>query len=311
MLQHVLFGLATYVPGVKNIRRHQTGGTDTAQYCYSVWMRHLNSFAQFTENKVPKIIAELGPGDSLGIGLAALLSGAERYIGLDVAQYASNHRNHQIFDELVSLFKNRAFIPDDAKFPRVRPKLNTYNFPSHILSDARLADLLETNRIEHIRWSLDHINHPDSCIRYVAPWFGAGEIRKNEIDLIFSQAVLEHVDQLEDSYSIMAHWLKPSGMMSHQVDFKCHGLSKHWNGHWAISDFTWKLVRGNRDYLLNRATLSTHFKFLEKAGFKVLSSQKVTTQSSIERHNLAGNFRKLCDEDLNTSGVFFVAKKIV
>ena len=36
-------GLATYVPGMPILHRHvtRTGGTDSARYCYSVWLRHL------------------------------------------------------------------------------------------------------------------------------------------------------------------------------------------------------------------------------------------------------------------------------
>ena len=41
-------------------------------------------------NGVPAVIAELGPGNSLGVGLAGLISGAEKYYGLDVVKYSSS-----------------------------------------------------------------------------------------------------------------------------------------------------------------------------------------------------------------------------
>jgi hypothetical protein len=44
---------------------------------------------------------ELGPGDSIGAGLAALLSGADRYVGLDVMPFLARADLEKIFDELV------------------------------------------------------------------------------------------------------------------------------------------------------------------------------------------------------------------
>ena len=81
-------------------------------------------------------MVELGPGDSLGIGLAALLSGVERYIALDVIQYASDAQNLRIFEELIALFKDRAPIPDEAEFPLVRPLLPSYAFPADLVTSA-------------------------------------------------------------------------------------------------------------------------------------------------------------------------------
>jgi hypothetical protein len=72
-------------------------------------------------NTYPKVVAELGPGDSLGIGLAALVSGAEKYFALDVVEYTNIERNLKIFDELVTLFKNKEDIPGEQEFPEVRP----------------------------------------------------------------------------------------------------------------------------------------------------------------------------------------------
>ena len=59
------------------------------------------------------MVAELGPGDSLGIGFSALISGADKYFAFDVVEHANASRNFEIFDELVSLFKNKEDIPDD------------------------------------------------------------------------------------------------------------------------------------------------------------------------------------------------------
>ncbi|RJP62040.1 MAG: hypothetical protein C4541_00460 [Candidatus Auribacter fodinae] len=57
--------------------------------------------------------------------------------------------------------------------------------------------------------------------------------------MIFSQAVLEHIDNLPEAYESMRLWLKPDGFMSHQIDFKCHGTAEEWNRHWAYSQSEW------------------------------------------------------------------------
>jgi hypothetical protein len=54
---------------------------------------------------MPESVAEFGPGDSLGVGLAALLSGSNRYSALDVHRDGSTERTLRIFDELVALFR--------------------------------------------------------------------------------------------------------------------------------------------------------------------------------------------------------------
>ena len=71
------------------------------------------------------------------------------------------------------------------------------------------------------------------------------------------------------------HWLKPSGYISNQVDFKCHGTAPEWNGHWRYSDWMWRLVRGRRAYLLNRAPISAHLALLKEEGFEIACDQSV------------------------------------
>ena len=116
-------------------------------------------------------------------------------------------------------------------------------------------------------------------VDYRAPWTSPNEVAAASLDLIFSQAVLEHVDGLEETYKAMSVWLKPGGYASHVIDFTAHGLSPFWNGHWAYSDWQWKLVRGRREFLLNREPLSMHISCAKKAGFQVFNCTRtmVTT----------------------------------
>src|SRR5688572_9783841 len=146
--KRILFNAATFIPGVARLppvqrvfKRHSIGthGTNETRYCYSVWLRHLSNAAANGLNTSPVTVAELGPGDSIGIGIAAVLTGVERYYAFDVVAHANTPRNLEIFDGLVDLFRARADIPDAQEYPRVGPALNDYRFPSQLLSRDRMA----------------------------------------------------------------------------------------------------------------------------------------------------------------------------
>jgi hypothetical protein len=260
----------------------------------------------------PDVIAEIGPGDSLGMGLAALISGANKFYAFDVVAHANNERNFEVLGELVDLFKKREKIPDETEFPRLKPYLKSYEFPNHTLTDERLNEALKQDRIEAIRNSLLNIgtNNENSIqISYFVPWHDSKVIKEGSVDMICSQAVMEHVDDLAYTYEAIHHWLKLGGFMSHQIDFKCHTTAKEWNGHWAYSDFVWGLIRGKRPYLLNRQPHSAHINLLQKIGFEVVCDVKIKDTSGIQRKQLATRFKNMSDDDLTTSGSFIQAVK--
>ena len=144
-------------------------------------------------------------------------------------------------------------------------------------------------------------------VSYKAPWTAPDVIDDGSVDLIFSQAVLEHIDDLRGVYAAMRRWLKPDGIMSHQIDFKCHGKANAWNGHWTYTDFVWKVIVGRRSYLLNRQPHSVHVNLMEQSGFKILDDTIFRSASQLRREELAARFRALSDDDLTTSGAFIVA----
>jgi len=305
-------GIATLVPGVGHLLgllRRNGGGTDSARYCYSVWLRRLVMAKRYGLDPYPKVVAELGPGDSLGVGLAALISGCDKYFAFDVVEYASAERNIKIFDELVKLFKNKDPIPGDDEFPEVKPRLETYDFPVDILDDDRLQRVLEKSRLARIKDSISDSNMKNLFVQYKVPWYGYIILEKESVDMIYSQAVLEHVDDLRGTYRSMYSWLKQSGYVSHQIDFRCHGTADEWNGHWAHSDFMWKLIRGKRPYLINRAPHAAHISILIEEGFKIVCDKKNTSESRFTLSQLAPQFRSISDDDLIISGAFIQGVK--
>ena len=308
MIKQLVKGAATYVPGAYDLfSRKKTGGTDSARYCYSVWLRHVVMAAAEGLPTNPTIVAELGPGDSTGTGLAALLSGAERYFAFDVFEYADTQTNLQTFDELIDLFRSRADIPGEDEFPAVEPYLDSYVFPAHILTDDRLEAALEEGRLGRIRDSITNTSSRDSMIQYKVPWYDSDIVDQASVDMVFSQAVLEHVDDLPLTYERIHRWLKPTGFMSHSIDFKSHGSANAWNGHWTYSDLTWKIIKGKRPFTINRRPYSHHLALMSDAGFTIVRAEAVVLPTKIDSPDLAPQFRSMPPSDLTTASVFVLA----
>ena len=302
-------GILTFVPGLCSPITHPgPGGTESARYCYSVWLRHLVMAHEIGLLTDPRVVAELGPGGSIGTGMAALISGADNYYAFDVVPYASTERNLVVFDQLVEMFHSREKIPDEEEFPEVEPKLLSYRFPDEVLTAERLTCALGTERLARLRRTVAAADSGNSCVRYQVPWYEIEVVEKNSVDMIFSQAVLEHVDALALTYERMWRWLKPEGFMSHTIDFRCHGTAKNWNGHWTYSELVWKLLRRGRPYLINRAPCSRHIELIKLNGFNIVVERRRSLPSRIDERQFAPRFRGK-GNDLTTSGLFIQAVK--
>lgn len=308
-LRAMTIGLVLHMPFVKTLLSYRTGGTIDSKYCYSVWLRHLKMLNS-VQHGVPKRVAELGPGDSLGIGFAALLSGCESIRAFDVIKYWNVERNLKIFEELVVLFKNKAPIPGNTEYPRTQPKLDTYAFPDNILSEEILKDSLSESRLEAIREEIKNPDNPrNTLVKFYVPWDDYKVISPGSIDFVYSQAVLEHVEDPEGTYIAFSKWLKKGGIMSHSIDFKCHRTTKRWNGHRTYSEFEWNVVKGGRMFLINRLPYSAHRELQKKHGFRILKDLPVTMANDIPRDEFSQRFRNLSEEDMTTSEAYMLSVK--
>lgn len=307
----VIKGFLTYIPGIYRIfAKPKTKKIPSARYSYEVWLKHLTLLWESGMRKIPDNVLEFGPGGSFGVGIAALLSGSRNYYAFDVVKHANLDHNVIILDELVELFKKRSGRPNKG-WPDYDMYLDSNLFPSHILTEEVLDSSLTTKRIELIRNALLHPSPKDQgiSIKYIVPWNSSNAVCNESIDLIISHSVLEHVTNLEDIYNAFSLLVKPMGWMSHQIDFTSHRLTKEWNGHWAYSEFLWKIIVGKRPYMINRHFCSKHIAFMKKNGFEICCHLKRKSTDGIKRSQLASNRKYMLEDDLTCSGTFIQAQK--
>ena len=310
-MQAQLKGLLSFLPGSSFlVRKRGTQSAKQASYHYGIWLKHLTLLWESGYRKIPKSVAEFGPGDALGVGIAALLSGTSKYYALDVVQYSNQELNLSIFDEMVELFRSRSPRPSKG-WPDYDHLLDDNLFPSHILTDEVLSSSLESKRVEKIRKALtQNISDTDITIKYIVPWSSSKALKDESVELTFSHSVLQYVDNLENLFAMIYRISKPGGVMSHQIDLTAHNTSDIWNGHRRFSEFSWKIISGNRPYFLNRLPFSHYYSSIGKSNFKVVTNLKQMRNDGLERKDLSPIWKAISEEDLRCSGVFIQATKV-
>jgi len=153
-LKAVATGLASFLPVLRNMTCRGTNGTNNPRYCYSVWLRHLLKARASGFEGPFGTVAELGPGDSLGIGLSALLCGSERYIALDAIMHADFAGNVAALRSIAHLFMQRSPVPGEDEFPRINPKLESYDFPGSLFPEAGPLNCIRPERLARIESEL-------------------------------------------------------------------------------------------------------------------------------------------------------------
>ncbi|TDH64237.1 methyltransferase domain-containing protein [Dankookia rubra] len=278
-------------------------GTGHAECCYSIFLRYISLLNNGGVTAVPKTVAELGPGSSLGVGFAALIAGAEKYYALDIIDHTDVDVNLSVFDELVALFRRKAPIPAAGLESRRFPDLDCYDFPSFLISD---WDAARERRIAII---LDDIASKGGVfVETAAPWTQSNLIKPQSVDWIFSVVVLQHVDDVAHTYRAFAQWLKPGGYASHTIGFDSHNLTKEWNGHWAVSDLAWQALRGRRPYLLNRLPYGEHLRLAAENGFSTVMEKRHKRFDGLINEQFAPRFRTMSDDDARTEMVFLISR---
>jgi hypothetical protein len=246
------------VPPLRTVHKRNPMSALNAEFCYSIFLRHYSHAVPHFRSSIPEVVAELGPGSSLGVGLCALMFGAKIYYALDFVDHTDPTRNLRVFNALVEMLHERRPVP---RHEGTFPEPANWEFPAGFV-------MPNNDRIQAIRDDL--VSETTKFIRVVAPWTSSGVPSEN-VGWLWSHSVMEHIDEIEQVWKCYAAWLAHDGVMTHNIDYHCHGLAKHWDGHWSINDFCWKVIRGRRPYLLNRLPHSAQMALANNSGFEVVS----------------------------------------
>lgn len=256
---------------------------DIAEYFHLCFCEYFEKLAIAPE-QIPqflngKHLIEYGPGDFPGVAILMYAWGAEKIHCVDR------------FPMMVFSEKNIAAL-------------------------RRLLDALPPEQKLRASHCFASIGSPESglrqdCIEYIVNGKGLSGLR-NAADLIYSRAVLEHVNDLQASINDMKAALRVGGTMVHKIDLKSHGLHKTNRLDFLTwSNIAWRLMYSAKG-VPNRLRVDRYRKALDQAGFKLETIEPVETalQSEIEevRPHLAKDFRELSDEDLSWLSFWLIAR---
>jgi len=135
----------------------------------------------------------------------------------------------------------------------------------------------------------------------------------NEVDMVISRAVLEHVNDLPATFRDMYAALKPGGIAIHQVDLKSHGLHRR-NPLDFLSwpTWLWSLMYSEKG-VPNRLRIDAYREAIAQSGLELLAMKPTLLASPDDvrsiRPDLAEPFKKLSDEDLSCLGFWLVCRK--
>jgi SAM-dependent methyltransferase len=243
------------------------------EYSLQVFISHLKGSNFNPKNKV---ILEIGPGDSISTGIIAWSMGAKKSILIDNANYAI--KDIKKYKKLIRILNNSGY-----KKAKKLEECNNFN------------ELLQTADIVYLNKGLDSLR----------------ELESNSIDFCFSQAVLEHIflKDFKDYISELYRVLKPSGLCSHEVDFKDH-LGKSLNS-LRFSTVIWESNLFKRSgFYTNRLRCYQLKNIFQISGFDILKIQLTKWKKiPIKRRWLFKDFKNMGEVELLTKEMYILCKK--
>ena len=247
------------------------GAMDDYTYAWKVLSLH----ASFLKGANNWNGLELGPGDGI---LSALLAPAIKSSGLvliDSGNFAHNDINK--YHTQIMQFKN--------------------DFP-----DLPLPNYSSTNDIEELLDMAGGSYHTDGLK-------SLNKLESDGFDLIFSQAVLEHVrlKDFEETMLECKRLLKPNGIISHVVDYKDHLGGSLNNMRFPSSLWEKNWFASKSGFYTNRLRISEMIKICKDVGLNVeIKNIKKWDTLPINRGSMANEFESLSDDDLLISGAHLI-----
>jgi hypothetical protein len=295
------FGLAHHRSGASTARYPLEQTVEYVLRCVADYLRYAGVGESYLDGKR---ILELGPGDNLGVALVLLAKGAARVVCVDPYDPPLDPRRaNELYRALVA----RLSTEERARTERIL----------RVLDDGAIAIAPERLCV-HRGTRIDDLP--------LAP---------ERFDIVLSRAVLEHVDDVEETWARAVDLLDPRGAMWHKIDFRHHGYFGHLHPLYFLTrpERTWRWL-SSPDPTLNRRRIDT-YRSLATSTFRdvkifvthVLENPEIVPHverlvrglhyGDVEldlvrqiRPLLGSRFRQMTDEELLIAGVFVVCRDL-
>lgn len=241
------------------------GDMDTSEYAIRIFNSHAVKTGM-TNQLHGKTVLELGPGDSIASVIIAAAHGAQAFL-VDAGQFV------------------RADIAPYLALERV---LTENGLPATDLSGCRdIEEILNRCGAKYMTQGLESLR----------------QIKDSSVDMIFSQAVLEHVRRsvFLETMRECRRILRPNGICSHQVDLRDH-IGGALNN-LRFSEWLWESeFFAKAGFYTNRIQYRKMLDIFVQAGFTVeLSGAQRWDSLPTPRNKIAREFSNIPDEELCVS----------
>ena len=246
------------------------------EHAIETFRRYLDIGRRHAEIEEGFVSLELGPGDSLLGGVAALAAGASRAWLVDAGKYAE--WDMEAAARVVELARERFGWKASKYLPEGRSALE-----------------------ERVRARLGYLTDGVASMR---------KIPTGSVDFFWSNVVLEHVPlrDLNALFAELRRVAKDDAVGVHGVDFRDHlggGLNNL-----RFSERVWegRLMSGSGFYT-NRVRMGEMQERMEKAGFSVtVHSQERWEALPLPQEAMAEPYRSMSEEDLRVAEAVFVLR---
>jgi SAM-dependent methyltransferase len=226
------------------------------------------------------IILEYGPGDLPGVALLLISMGARKVYCVDRFPLVNlSEKNTAVIQLLIEK------IPDVQRVRLLKCFLDPHKLQNGF-SPEKIVYLLKKNGLSELQ---------------------------NEIDLVISRAVLEHVNDLEATFLDMFKAMRPGALAVHQVDLKSHNLHRsNPLDFLEYSPWLWKLMYSHKG-VPNRWRANYYQQLILKHPFEQITFKPTALFDeqvvAIVNGSLHKRFQGITAEELAWQGFWMVIRK--
>lgn len=278
--------------------KNETGGTSNSNYIYSLFLRTFDNYYSIKKN-IPQHVLEVGCGDSNVVSLLWVLIGTKSVVSIDAFNYLQKDKIYSLFQESSDLLISKSFCQLN-----INPMLNLDVYDNlwgvlptkNILIDRQKLILGEIN---------NYIKGNHSNLFSYDPSYTLNKVFPFKFDFIFSQAVFEHVQDPKEVLIFLHNNLTKDGIIYTDIDFKSHGISTLFNGHYILNESEYKLISSPFVFRYINRLPPSWFRKVFQSSFNLIKEEKVVLENNIKLNEVEVD--GLIESDLEISSSLFIS----